>query len=261
MKRFILYTFSLIFISTIFCINQSFAQYARFVKQGTIEYEKRVNMYAKISNMINKNNESYLKQAYEQFRKTQPQFASIKSSLSFNDGITLFEPVDKEVTMQGFFRDPSVAPTNTIYSDLDTKQSTSQKSIYEETYLVTDSVRKINWKITDEMREIAGYDCRRANALIMDSIYVVAFYTDQIPVTGGPESFTGLPGMILGVALPHENTTWFATKVQDVPVAKSRLNPPKKGKAVNQKGLQDVLQSSLKSWGIYAQSALKAFLL
>jgi GLPGLI family protein len=48
---------------------------------------------------------------------------------------------------------------------------------------------------------IAGFNCRRANAMIMDSIYVVAFYTDEILTTGGPESFSGLPGMILGVAL------------------------------------------------------------
>ncbi len=55
-----------------------------------------------------------------------------------------------------------------------------------------DSTRKITWKITDEMREIAGFSCRRANAIMLDSIYVVAFYTDQIPVSGGPESFSGL---------------------------------------------------------------------
>jgi len=32
------------------------------------------------------------------------------------------------------------------------------------------------------------------------SIDVVAFYTDDIPVSGGPESFDGLTGMILQVA-------------------------------------------------------------
>ena len=31
-------------------------------------------------------------------------------------------------------------------------------------------------------------------------INVVAFYKDDIPVSGGPESFNGLPGMILQVA-------------------------------------------------------------
>ena len=151
--------------------------------------------------------------------------------------------------------------TNIIYTDLLTSGSTTQKAIYEETFLVKDSVRKINWKITNETRDIAGYSCRRANALVMDSIYVVAFYTDEIPVSGGPESFTGLPGLILGLALPHENITWFATLVKDMPVAANTIIPPKKGKETNYKALVNTLEKVLKNKGSYARSALKAFLL
>ena len=122
-------------------------------------------------------------------------------------------------------------------------------------------MRLITWKITDETREIAGYQCRRANAIIMDSVYVVAFYTDQIAVSGGPESFTGLPGMILGLALPHDNVTWFATKVTEMLVPEKDLAPPTKGKPVNDKGLSEVLMGAMKDWGEYGQSYLKAFLL
>ena len=100
-----------------------------------------------------------------------------------------------------------------------TQTSITQKNVYDDLYLVKDSLRKIDWKITDETREIAGYECRRANAIVLDSVYVVAYYTIQIPFSGGPESFTGLPGTILGLALPHENMTWFATKVTEIPVS------------------------------------------
>jgi GLPGLI family protein len=124
---------------------------------------------------------------------------------------------------------------------------------------VSDSTRKINWKITNEIRNIAGYDCRRANAIIMDSIYVVAFYTDKIPVSGGPESFSGLPGMILGVALPYEHVTWFASSVTEQPVGEDKLKAPTKGKALNQAGLLSTLKAALKNWGSYANEALKGF--
>src|SRR6185437_10397918 len=102
----------------------------------------------------------------------------------------------------------------------------SQKTIFDQPFLVKDSLRKIKWKITDENREIAGYNCRRANGLMMDSIYVVAFYTDKIPVSGGPESFSGLPGMILEVALPHENVIWRATKVTEAEIPQGAITPP-----------------------------------
>jgi GLPGLI family protein len=152
-----------------------------------------------------------------------------------------------------------VTQNNTIYTDLQTETSIEQKKVFEETFLVKDSTRKIRWKITDETREIAGFTCRRANAIIMDSIYVVAFYTDKIPVSGGPESFTGLPGMILGVALPHENITWFATSVTDMTLEQKALLPPKKGKPVNNQGLKQTLQAATKDWGTWKDGYLKAF--
>jgi len=135
-----------------------------------------------------------------------------------------------------------------------------QKQVFEQTFLVKDSTRKIKWKITDETRDVAGYTCRRANGIMMDSIYVVAFYTDKIHVSGGPESFNGLPGMILEVALPHENVIWTATKVTDVTIPDNTLIPPKKGKPVNNKELKNTLQSVMKNWGDEAQLYLKGFL-
>lgn len=238
------------------------AQYARFPTSGTIEYEKTINMYALIKKRINKENENFFLPAFEAYKKNQPQFKKVKSTLSFTANKTLFVPDNSTENSRNFFSDEPIAGQHNItFTDLNTLSSITQKTVFEETFLVKDNVRKITWKITDETREIAGYPCRRANALVMDSIYVVAFYTDKIPVSGGPESFTGLPGMILGVALPHENVTWFATKVTDAPVAAGVMAAPKKGKPTDSKGLMEKLQSALQDWGEYAQASLKAFLL
>ncbi len=239
----------------------AYAQHARFATEGTIEFEKSVNMHAQILKVINKNNEMFYAPAFEQYKKTQPQFKILKSTLSFSKDKTLFTPAEQEPVARNMFSElPAGNQNNVIYTDLSSNKSIAQKKIYEETFLVTDSVRKINWKITSETRDIAGYSCRRANAIIMDSIYVVAFYTDEIPVSGGPESFTGLPGMILGVALPHENMSWFAKLVTDKPLT-TGLVPPKKGKVSDNKALLATLMSVMKNWGEYAQAQLKAFLL
>jgi hypothetical protein len=65
--------------------------------------------------------------------------------------------------------------------------------------------------------------------------------------------------MILGWALPHENITWFATKVTEMTVEPKALMPPKKGKPVNNKELRKTLDAAMKDWGNYAQASLKAF--
>lgn len=238
------------------------AQHARFATEGSIEYEKSVNMHAQIKKQINKNNESYYLPALEQYKKTQPQFKKMKSVLSFSKDKTLYTPIAEVTATRTLFSEvPAANQNNIIYTDLGTSKSTAQKNVFEELFLVTDSTRKINWKVTSETRDIAGYNCRRANAIIMDSVYVVAFYTDEIPVSGGPESFTGLPGMILGVALPHENITWFATMVHDKALPAGTIAPPKKGKVTTSAGLVTTLKNALKNWGEYAQMQLKGYLL
>lgn len=249
-------------VFTVVCLSQTtFAQHARFVESGVITYQKRVNMYAKIKARVTDGN-NFMQQAYEQYRKTQPQFNEYNYTLSFGNNQSLFKPEGRSTNTGGFFgTDPTIDMGNVVHSNLDNRQSISQKSIYEETFLVTDSIRHIDWKLTDEVREIAGYHCRRANALVLDSIYVVAFYTDQIPVTGGPESFAGLPGMILGLALPYENTTWFATKVEDKSLREADLTAPQKGRAVDRTGLLSTIQSSLKNWGSHADQIIKALML
>ncbi|HEY8929398.1 MAG TPA: GLPGLI family protein [Mucilaginibacter sp.] len=236
------------------------AQNAHFVNSGVIEYEKSVNMFALIKKEVDQyKDDSFLEQAYESYKKTQPQFKKLKSTLNFSDNKTHFVPAEEE-SRDGFFGDNAmVSQNNNIFTDLETNTFIDQKKVFEETFLVKDTSRRITWKITDETRDIAGYTCRRANALILDSIYVVAFYTERIPVSGGPETFTGLPGMILGLALPHENITWFATKVTESAPDNKAMAPPTKGKPQDTKSLQATLNKIMKDWGNWGKTYLKAF--
>ena len=258
MKKLNLIIFSLLCTSTF-----TLAQNARFITQGTIKYEKKVNMFALYKEQIKKYpSETYYQRIFEEYQKTNPQFKTLKSNLTFSKDHTFYKPEEETTGRNNMFGNfVQTQQNNIIYTNTKEGFSTAQKKVYEETFLLKDSTRKINWKITDEFRDIAGYNCRRANALIMDSIYVVAFYTDQIPVSGGPESFTGLPGMILGVALPYENTTWFATSVLDQPVTEESIKAPTKGKVVNSTQLFATLETALKDWGTWANDIFKLTLL
>ncbi|SDE48080.1 GLPGLI family protein [Mucilaginibacter pineti] len=253
---------TLLFFTCLFILNAdaAFAQNKHFTTSGTIEYERTANMFALVKKKVTKSTPD-AKYYYDEYIKREPQFRKLKSILIFGNNTSLFTPVKPEESVWYNYDSPMANQLNIIYNDFNNGISIIQKEFFERTFLVTDSIRKIKWKITDETRVIAGYTCRRANGLVLDSVYVVAFYTGEIPVSGGPESFAGLPGMILGVAVPHENVTWFATKVTDSTIDSKTLTPPKQGKPVNNQGLYDDIMKVIKSWGDYAIVALKGYLL
>jgi GLPGLI family protein len=127
--------------------------------------------------------------------------------------------------------------------------TTSQKTVFDGTYLIQDSLRNLNWKVTNDTRTIAGLECRKATAIMMDSVFVVAFFTEQILCTSGPEGFNGLPGMILGIAIPRLHTTWYATKLELIEVKDTDIAAPKKGKVSTNSQLQLQLKNVMKDAG------------
>lgn len=233
-----------------------FAQSVNFITTGKIEFEKSVNTHPIINRELNKNSTLVIdQQQYEQYKRTQPQFKLLQSTLSFSNDKTLFLPNTETDKLDILSSNAAVEQRNIVYNDLAAGISITQKSIFGDRFLIKDNMRRIEWKITSEVREISGYICRRANAIIMDSVYVVAFYTDEILPPGGPESFVGLPGMILGVVLPHENISWFAKKI--VVSTSTSITPPTKGKKVSNKELINIIEGLSKK-GIRQQQLLPA---
>ena len=228
------------------------AQNAIFLTHGKIEFERRINVFAQIGD----------DDQWSEFRKKlSNHFKTSYFELAFTRDKSLYKPGRESADREMFNFFPSPAQDHIVYCDLDKAKAISETNVFEERFLVQDSLRPIKWKITDETRNIAGFNCRRANAIIMDTIYVVAFYTDEILTTGGPESFSGLPGMILGVSLPHQHISWFATKVEAVPVDESQIYPPVKGKKVNNAGLLQAVKPALKDWRKLGQQYMEAIVL
>jgi GLPGLI family protein len=242
-------TFFILFI-IIFSCFQGHSQNVQFLTQGRIEFERKFNVYS----VLDPND--YWVPGYKQ---SHQQFRTMHFNLDFKDQTTLYYPTqDDESTADGLTGLP--AQSNTIFTELKKYMSVTQKKIYEKSYLIEDSIRVIHWKTTSEKREIAGMQCKRANAVIMDSVYVVAFYSEEIVTIGGPESFSGLPGMIMGLAIPQLHISWFATKITGVNVPVLKLEPPTQGvkttNAVLKKNIAEIFRSKGKFAGVYYNAAL-----
>ena len=173
---------------------------------------------------------------------------------------SLFRPLkEPEYDPRSFYR--GFADRNVIYNDYRSLVSISQKPIFEETFLIQDSLVRIKWKLTSDSRMIAGFDCRKAIGTINDSIAVFAFYSDEILVPGGPESIQGLPGMVLGLGIPRIHTTWFATKVESLNVPMNLVQPATKGKKTDRQTMMLSIEKVLKNWGKYGKNLIWNFLI
>jgi GLPGLI family protein len=237
---------TILFFSTVLISQILFAQQT-YIQKGKIEFEKTINVH-KILEEVYKNSgdQIYL----DNFKKNMPATGVSYFDLTFNGEKSLYKP-GREVTVTQ--RPPDwvsgQASDNVVFNDLVNHKTATQKNVFENTYLVKDSLRTLNWKISNETRTIAGLECRKATAIIMDSVFVVAFFTEQILSTSGPEGFNGLPGMILGVVIPRMHTTWYATKLELLEVKDTELAAPKKGKPINNVDLHQQLKELIKDWG------------
>ena len=233
-----------------FFVSVSSAQ-VNFVKAGTISYERRISQFAALGNSEDDSN-----MWMEELKKQFPKVVADNFTLQFNSKesfyyLTKENPDNKYINM--LFK-PS--ETNYVNQKHESGTVTSAATIFENTYLVNDSLVKYEWKITGEVRDIAGFECKKAITKICDSVVIVAFYTDQIPVQAGPENFNGLPGMILGIAVPRLGTTIFATSISLQAAPNYVLPTLSKPKKSTIKQLDADLVKTTKDWGKEAAAIL-----
>lgn len=192
-----------------------------FIRSAKITFEKKINQKQQIAE-----NDWISDDAKDKMSK----YRTSSWEYSFNDSSSIYKAKPKESLNDNNFFFIANDNTNEMYIDFSKKARVIRKPINGEDFILKDTIPHLQWKIVHDVRQIAGYECRKATAVINDSVTVVAFYTDEILLKGGPEGFTGLPGMILGLAIPRYNTTWFATKVEAKNVPILSIAPPAKGK-------------------------------
>lgn len=224
---------------------------AQHTFNGKIEFERRTNLHRTIDEMDEDD-----KRWIEKMRSQIPKHNVHYFDYSFTQQHSIYEPGREAEQTVNFWFARSPAAENIVYTDFATGRVTAQKQVFEEKFLVKDTMRVIKWKIQDEVRTIADYKCRKAVGVMYDSVYVIAFYTEDIPASGGPEMFSGLPGMILEVAVPRLHTTWIATKVEYNKPDEKEFEIPKRGKEVTQKEMYTTISTSLKRWGKFADRAV-----
>lgn len=219
-----------------FTITMAYAQ--QFIDKAVIEYEVKTNAKKR---MGNGSWAEMLKDQMSQFKTGYYTY-----TFADNKSIYKFDHWDEKSKVPEFLRKSD--EENIWYFDFTAGKFNMQKDVYGSKFYVSDSIPVIDWKITNENREIAGFNCRKAVGKIMDSVYVFAFYTDEITIPGGPCSVSGLPGMILGLTIPRMYVSYIATKVMLNGVNTATIKPVEAKKNYTYTTLKATIKDRIKEW-------------
>lgn len=212
-------------IAIAFLLISSLAKAQQFIDKASIEFEVKVNNHKSFDSWFTEEeNETSWQENYKSNVSKYTVsyydyiFANNKSIYTFNRLDTKQKSQwDNDIYYEG----------NTWYYDFDAGTGAFKRNFWGDEFNFTDSIKEIKWKLVPtESRIIAGFNCRKAFTVLFDSVYVFAFYTDEITISGGPVGLHGLPGMILGVTVPRMYSSWIATKVIIAGIDETKIVSP-----------------------------------
>jgi GLPGLI family protein len=229
--------------------------------EGKVIYERTIEMQIRIAGMP------------EEMQRQIPRTRTDKIEVSFANNQSLRKQLPQEETDEQVFNNTvdgggqarggvsirmmGAGADDATFTDLAKGTITDQRELGTKKFLVSDSINKLNWKLTGETRTILGYACQQATAQritmrmqssiingqikreeMPDTANITAWFTPAIPVAAGPEVQGQLPGLILAIDINNGRTVYKAVEVSpkvDVAVIKE----PKGGKKITQQEFRE----------------------
>ena len=202
------------------------------LSEGKIVYERKMNMHKS------------LPPEAEQMKAMIPEFQTSKMELAFKDQQSLYKPFKSEdddmpsgeavgggggggMRMMRFGGAGSDAES---FKDYENSTKTEIRELGPKKYLLDDSLKHYNWKLSADTMTILGHLCHKATTTIKGGVMgmamqrfgfggnrgggnggdstsratrvapdqqAVAWYADDITSPSGPDDFGGLPGLIM----------------------------------------------------------------
>jgi GLPGLI family protein len=233
-------------------------------KEGTIVYEKKMNMHRTIQN--------------EQMKSFMPEFRTSKHLLLFSDSISMYKMIPEEEAPDPFGGGGGAmvmrfggSDGGELYKNYAQQKGLQTNEMGGKNFLIIDTLKQIPWKLTEETKKILGFTCYKATmktkstrqamriSTISSSgtidttkmaptapkeIEVIAWYTNDIVTPAGPENHSMLPGVILEVDVDNGLTVFKALEVKTT-LNKKELKEPTKGKLVSKAEYQKLMMDMM----------------
>ncbi len=212
-------------------------------KEGKVIYTRTVQMQLSINDN-------------DQESQMLPKSHTDKFELTFGNNQSIWNHVDEEdnndeVSGNGMqIRMITPGQNDVVFYDFTNAKKTEQREMMEKKFIVTDSIHKLDWKLSGETQTLLGHVCQKATAQragkrtqmtmdngkmerkeIADTSNIVAWFTTDIPVPAGPEVQGQLPGLILALDVNNGRMIYNAVEISAKADVAS-IKEPTKGKKV-----------------------------
>ncbi|MFT3679626.1 MAG: GLPGLI family protein [Ferruginibacter sp.] len=210
-----------------------------FIEKATIQFEVKTNIKKAIGDGM----------FGEMIKENLPTFKTAYYNYTFANNKSIFklDHFDEKAKIPDWFKADDEA--REWFTDFATGTMQMKQSAWGSSMYVKDSLPKIEWRLVNENMNIAGFNCRKAVTKIFDSVYVFVYYTEEIPISGGPCTISGLPGMIMAMTIPRLYTSWVATKVTVNGVNESIIKPAEAKKPMTKTEFSKFMMERTKDWG------------
>jgi GLPGLI family protein len=217
-------------------------------KEGKVVYERTIQMQMRsLGNIPEEILKQMPKARTDQFQlmfTPQHSYWEFLPSAANEEGNNTFSSGGVVISMRG------TNPNEVSYVDFAKGSRTDQREVMERSFIVSDTIEKLKWKLSDETKTILNFTAKKATAsrtvassrismengemkreTVTDTVPVVAWYTTDIPVPAGPDLQGQLPGLIL--ELDVNNGRQVTKAIEFSPkVAANKIKEPKDGKKV-----------------------------
>ena len=117
---------------------------------------------------------------------------------------------------------------------------------------------RVDWRITERQHEHLGYPVTVAVGEA-EGQDIEAWFAPDVPVSGGPALYGGLPGMILVLSLNGGLTTYAATEISLDGVEDGLIRRPEVGEATSTERYRAIVAENVRDLTRYIRGMVRSF--
>lgn len=200
-------------------------------KEGKVNYDRTVKLQFSFAGMPGG------------MEQQMPSTRTDKFELTFGNNQSLWKAGEQEPEDDGNaaggegmqIRMVVAGSNDVMYNNFETGKKVEKRELFDKTFIIDDTVSKLKWKMTGETKTILNHSCMKATAVrtskrmtvnmdngvmerkeIDDTANIIAWFTNDIPVSAGPSEFQGqLPGLILELDVRNGDQVYKATSIAE----------------------------------------------